>query len=229
MISIILPTYNEAENIGKVIKEIEKNLKKKKHEIIVVDDNSPDGTARIAVTLGKSFPVKVIERKGKRGLSSAVIAGFSITKGKIIGVMDCDLSHPAGIIPKMVEAIEKEGCDLAIGSRHVIGGEVKGWSPQRKIISKLATKLARPLTQVKDPMSGFFFLKNEVIKGAKLNPIGYKILLEIVVKGRYKKIKEIPYTFRDRKAGKSKIGAKVYLDYLKHLLRLYVFILKKRN
>ncbi|MBW2992576.1 polyprenol monophosphomannose synthase [Candidatus Woesearchaeota archaeon] len=219
MISVVIPTYNEAENIAKLVKGIKNSLKNRKYEIIIVDDNSPDNTAKIAISLKNKFPIKVIKRK-TRGLSSAVIAGFRFAKGDIIGVMDADLSHPQKKIPELIKALEKQNYDLAIGSRHIKGGGVEEWPFYRKTMSKFATLLARPLTNAKDPMSGFFFFKKKILKNVKLNPIGYKILLEILVKGKQKNIKEIPYIFRNRKIGKSKIGAKVYLDYLRHIFRL---------
>jgi dolichol-phosphate mannosyltransferase len=220
MISIILPTYNEAKNILKLMEDLRFNLKDRKYEIIVVDDNSQDNTAKVVLGMKKRFPVKVIMRGSKLGLSSAVIAGINSAKGDMICVMDADLSHPASLIPKLIRAVES-GSDLVIGSRLVKDGGVENWPFHRKLISWFATLLAMPLTRVKDPMSGFFLFKKEILVNAKLNPLSYKILLEILVKGKQKKVKEIPYMFRNREMGKSKIGFRVYFDYLRHIFRLY--------
>jgi len=229
MISIIIPTYNEAGSIRRLLEEIKKSLRKKSYEVIVVDDNSPDHTADIALSLKKTHHVKVIKRKSKLGLSSAVIDGLKIAKGNIIGVMDADFSHPPGLIQRLVQTIEKQDFDLVIGSRKIKGGSVEVWPFHRRLMSRFASALAIPLTKVKDPMSGFFFFKKEIIKDVKLKPLGYKILLEILVKGRQKKIKEIPYMFRNRTFGKSKIGSKVYLDYLRHIFRLYKYKITKKG
>lgn len=222
MISIIIPTYNEKENIKNLIVEISNIFKKNKikGEIIIVDDNSPDGTGKIAENMIKKYRVKVLRRKGKLGLSSAVVAGFKAAKGNILGVMDADFSHPPEIIPELIKPILNENIDFVIGSRHVKGGGIENWPLLRKIISKGATLLARIVTDVKDPMSGLFFLKKSVIKSIKFDSKGFKICLEILVKGNYKSIREVPYIFKDRRAGKSKLGAGEYLDYLSTLMKL---------
>lgn len=195
-------------------------------EVIVVDDNSPDGTGEIADQLKKQhnqYNLKVLHRKDKRGLSSAVLDGFEIADGDIIGVIDADFSHPPELIPKLVEPIKKGKADMAIGSRYTLGGGIINWTTKRKIISKGATLIARPLTKIKDPMSGFFFLKREVIEDINFSPKGYKICLEIIVKGNCKKVIEIPYTFRDREVGKSKLNLKEFLNYLSHARGLYSY------
>ena len=218
-ISIIIPTYNEKENIKKLIISINKILKKD-FEIIIVDDHSPDGTGKIVAELSKKYPVKCVHRKGKLGLSSAVIEGFKAAKGPVIGVMDADFSHDINIVPQLIKPIINNEAELTIGSRYIKGGEIENWPLKRKVISRGATLLSLPLTKIKDPMSGFFFLKKEVIEGIELNAKGYKILLEIIVKGSYDKVKEIPYTFVDRKSGKSKLNKSEYIDYLKNLFNL---------
>lgn len=229
LISIVIPTYNEAKNIAILVAKIAKVMAKQSYEIIVVDDNSPDGTYSIAKGLEAKYPLKAICRKNEKGLASAVLAGFGAAKGSILGVIDADLSHPPKLIPKLISAV-KDGADIAIGSRLIKCGKVEEWPPMRKFASKIARVLARPLTKVKDSMSGFFFLKKGIIKNVKLVPRGYKILLEILVRGnyKYKKVKEVPYTFLSRHVGKSKIGLKVYLDYVAQLLSLYFYKLMGR-
>ncbi|MDD5112007.1 MAG: polyprenol monophosphomannose synthase [Candidatus Altiarchaeota archaeon] len=220
-ISLIVPTYNEKENIAILVEKTFTAAKKAKLdlEIIIVDDNSPDGTAKRTEELAKKWPIRVICRKTERGLSSAVIKGFEQASGRILGVMDADLSHPPEKIPEMIQALNN--ADIAIGSRLIQGGGVEEWPLVRKLISQGATLLARPITNISDPMSGFFFLKQEVIEGVKLDPIGYKILLEILAKGRYKRVIETPYVFHNRRVGTSKLNTRIQLQYLKHLTRLY--------
>jgi dolichol-phosphate mannosyltransferase len=190
-------------------------------EIIIVDDNSPDGTGAYAEELGRSFNVKVIHRSGKLGLSSAVLEGFAKASGSILVVMDADLSHPPESIPRMVSKIEAGEADVVVGSRYVEGGGAENWPYRRKLISKGATILARPLTKIKDPMSGFFALKRSVIEGVALDPVGYKIGLEVIVKGHVSKVAEVPILFANRKAGKSKLGGFEMLRYIDHVTRLY--------
>ena len=187
---------------------------------MIVDDNSPDGTGEIAEKLKNDFRIKVIRRPGKMGHSTAVLDGIRSAEGEIIGVMDADMSHPPAIIPDVLRPLIADEADISVGSRYIRGGKISGWPARRKIISRGAGLLARPLTKVKDPMSGFFFFKKEAIEGRKLNPTGYKIGLEIFVKSDAK-VAEVPYTFVDRKHGKSKLGLAEEIRYLKHLFRLY--------
>jgi dolichol-phosphate mannosyltransferase len=225
MISVIVPTYNEKENIQKLIPAVHKALSKHEHEMIVVDDNSPDGTAKVAEELSKEYPVSVLKRKGKLGLASAIFHGFAHAKGDVLGVIDADLQHPPEYVEDFALTV-MNGHDIAVGSRYTRGGKIEGWSKYRTLVSKGAIVLSKPLTNVKDPMSGYFFLKRRVIEGVKFSPTGYKILLEILAKGSYKNVKEIPYTFKIRRLGKSKLGAGEYLNYLKLLYYLYGFKFK---
>jgi len=221
-LSIVVPTYNEKENIlillEKINLEFEKN--KIKGEIIVVDDNSPDGTGDLIETLKKKYKnLKIVHRKEKLGLSSAVLDGWKIAKGNVLGVMDADLSHPAEKIPEMFNLIKKGEADFVIGSRYVRGGKIEGWDFKRKLMSKTATLLARIYTKVKDPMTGFFMIQSKCIKTKNIDPRGFKILLELIIKADYKKIKEIPIKFVNRVQGKSKAGTKEIFYYLQNLIR----------
>lgn len=220
---MIIPTYNERDNLEELVRRTSAACSSTKmgHEIVIVDDNSPDGTGALAEELAKSFSIKVVHRAGKLGLSTAVLEGFKASWGSILVVMDADLSHPPEKIAEMAERISKGGADMVIGSRYVEGGHVENWPLHRRLISKGATLLARGLTKVKDPMSGFFAIKREVVEGVELNPVGYKIGLEILVKGKVSKVDEVPITFADRKAGKSKLGTSVTLKYIDHCIRLY--------
>jgi dolichol-phosphate mannosyltransferase len=224
-ISIVIPTYNERNNIEKLIKEISKlGLDA---EIIIVDDDSPDGTGEVAEGLKKIYPgTRVLHRK-ERGLASAVVRGFEVANGRIIGVMDADLSHPPEVIPKLLKPLNDEAAELAVGSRYTKRGKIVGWNILRKVTSRWAILLARPLTSIKDSVSGFFFFKREVLQGVTFNPKGYKIGLEIIVKGMYDRAVEVPYVFTNRKVGKSKLSLREYVDYLVHLLMLYSYRLRE--
>ncbi len=222
-VSIIIPTYNEADNIENLISRVENVLKKSdiRGEIIIVDDNSPDGTGKIVEKLRDKYRnLRVRIRYHERGLSSAIVEGFKIARGDIYCVMDADLSHPPESIPKLIEPIRSGQAELVIGSRYVKGGGVKNWPFKRKLISKGAVLLAKLITTVNDPMSGFFALKRSVIDNVELNAIGYKIGLEIIAKGNYSRIIEVPYIFQDRKYGKSKLTNKVMKEYVYHLFSL---------
>ncbi len=175
----------------------------------------------------KNNKIKVIHRRGKGGLSSAVMEGFKHAGGEIIGVMDADLSHPPEIIPRLVQPILDNESDFVIASRYLDNEKIERWPFSRKITSIGATILARPLTNVSDPMSGFFFFKKNIIDGIELSPIGYKIMLEIIVKGKYNTIKEVPFTFKDRYKGKSKLDWNEHFNYLQHLLKLYGYRIRK--
>ncbi len=230
LISIVIPTYNERQNIIKMLDSLDMyHLRGMEAEIIIIDDNSPDGTGRIVEEYArkskkeKAYSIQIIQRKNQRGLSSAVLAGIQSAKGEAVIVMDSDFSHPPETIPKMISELHDSGCDIVVASRYVKGGSVSGWPFKRKLISKGATKIAQHGLgiKIKDPMSGFFAFKRHIIKNIKFDALGYKILLEILVKARGAKVKEIPYDFIDRTLGPSKLDVSVSLDYLKSVWRLY--------
>jgi dolichol-phosphate mannosyltransferase len=229
-VSIIIPTYNESQNILKILKSIGDILPPKiLTEAIVVDDNSPDGTGKIVENYLKNFKkitgytIDVIHRTAKKGLSSAILNGIQQAKGDTIVVMDSDFSHPPQIIPRMVDALKKYRCDIVVASRYVKGGKISNWSLKRKFMSKIATSIAKKGlgVQAADPMSGFFAFKRPIIKGLKFDAIGFKMLLEILVKTRGANVREIPYTFTDRKLGSSKVSLSTAYDYAKSVWKLY--------
>ncbi|AJW69704.1 glycosyltransferase [Nitrosopumilus adriaticus] len=231
-ISIIIPTYNESQNILNILKSIGENIPKNiLTQAIVVDDNSPDGTGKLVDDYLKNvkkiagYTIDVIHRTTKNGLSSAILSGIQRASGDTIVVMDSDLSHPPQIIPKMIDALKQYQCDLVIASRYITGGKILGWNKKRQMISKTATIIAKKGlgVKIKDPMSGFFAFKKNIIAGLNFDAIGYKILLEILVKKRGIQIKEIPYTFEDRKFGSSKLGSGIIIDYIKSILKLYKY------
>lgn len=226
-LSIIVPAFQEAQNLPLLAAEIASALDS--HipgwELIVVDDNSQDGTVEACAQLGSNgIPIQLIVRTGARGLSSAVLEGFKHAQAPILVVMDADLSHPAAAIPAMYHAV-LAGEEFAIGSRYVPGGSTDGrWGLYRWLNSQVAAWLARPLVALSDPTAGFFALSRTLLERCdELNPIGYKIALEILVKSRATRIREIPIHFRDRQFGKSKLKLKQQLLYLQHLYRLYAF------
>ena len=225
MISIIIPTYNEAKNIADLVMRIKASLSEK-YELIIVDDGSPDGTGAIAEKLAQEFPIKVIHRAKKLGLASAVLEGFKVASGDLIGVMDSDLSHPPEIIPQLIKNMKEQGADIIVASRFAKGGGISNWPKIRLLSTNIAMLSVRLLTSVQDPMSGFFILKTDVIKDVNLIPRGFKILLEILVKGRYKKAIEFPFLFIDRVYGKSKLDTKTYMEFAAQLTDLYLYKLK---
>jgi dolichol-phosphate mannosyltransferase len=229
-VSIVIPTYNESENIRGILHLIKEHLPiNTTVEAIVVDDNSPDGTGKIAEDYFKSlkektrYTVNVINRKTKEGLSSAILNGIQQARGKIVIVMDSDFSHPPQLIPKLVDALKQSKTDIVVASRYLNGGSIYGWSLKRKIISKIATLIAKKGLGIKesDPMSGFFAFNKDIIKGISFDAIGYKLLLEMIVKIKGVSIKEIPYTFSDRQNGKSKLGTKTILEFIHAVWNLY--------
>lgn len=246
VVSIIIPTYNESRNIVRLIRSIRSSIDDHfSAEIIVVDDNSPDKTARIVEEYADSihqkknyrqqysssnldvqqiFSVRVICRESKEGLVSALLEGVKNSLGNYVLILDADFSHPPNVVVDMINELVNSHYDIVSASRYLEGGQIIGWPLRRRAISKSATLLARTilgLNQVTDPMSGFFAFKRDVITHITFNTSGYKLLLEILVKTENPKVKEISYTFTDRKVGSSKLDSKVILDFVKALLHLY--------
>ena len=222
---MVIPTYNEAAGIRKLIAALDATFRAHSldGEIIVVDDNSPDGTGAIVDELSASLPVRCLHRRGKLGLSSAVIEGWELARPESValGAMDADYSHDPTVFPRMVAALETGKYGLAVGSRYVPGGGIVNWPAHRVITSRVACWLARPLTPVKDVTSGYFLVRRDALAGVTLDPIGFKIGLEVIAKARYDQAIEIPYVFIDRVAGVSKLNQREVFNYLKQLARLY--------
>jgi len=222
MFSIILPTYNEKDSIKTTINNIKKAIKSSEnYEIIVVDDNSPDKTWKIVQNLSKKdSTIKYIRRMNKRGLSSAIIDGFLQAEGEYLFVTDADGQHDETKFDEMLSKLKQN--DLVIGTRYKKGGSVEGWSKYRIFVSRFAAMLSKPFlsNKITDPMSGFFGIKKTVFQkyASKLDGRGYKILLDILFQSNKFKIEEVPYHFKTRKAGQSKLSSKVIFDYLLMLL-----------
>jgi dolichol-phosphate mannosyltransferase len=229
MISVIIPTYNEAAAIEETLRRAAAALQGagEDFEFVVVDDASADGTAERVESLAGEIPVRVLRRPGRLGLATAVLDGWATARGDVWGVIDADLQHPPEALAALAQAIRQEGADLAIGSRYVLGGGTTDWTWLRRLISRTATHMAATVLPLKlaavgDPMSGLFMVRASALAGAHLNPLGYKILLEVIAKAHYKKPVEVPYIFQERERGASKLGARQYLEYLQHLMRLAV-------
>ena len=226
-LALVIPTLREADNIGGLLHHIRTVLDplKMAYEILVVDDDSRDGTEEIVSDISQKDPrVRLLIRKGERGLSGAVFYGWRHTDASILGVMDADLQHPPELLPKLIAAIFA-GNDMAICSRYTAGGQVGKWNPVRKWLSMAAIwatwPIQRPGIRAHDPMTGFFLVRRACIDGIAFQPAGFKLLLEILVRGRLRSVAEVPLSFGSRAQGASKANFKVGWDYAKLLARLY--------
>jgi dolichol-phosphate mannosyltransferase len=228
MISVIIPTYNEAVVIEETLRRAAAALRSasESFELVVVDDASADGTAERAESLANEIPVRVLRRPGRLGLATAVMDGWARAQGDVLGVMDADLQHPPETLIALAAAI-RQGADLAIGSRYVPGGGTFDWNLARRIVSRVAmhmaaTVLPLKIAAVRDAGSGLFMVRASGLRGADLNPLGYKVLLEVLAKTDQMRAVEVPYVFQKRERGASKLGLRQYLEYLLHLARLAV-------
>jgi dolichol-phosphate mannosyltransferase len=249
-LSVIIPTYNEYENILQLVEIIKDKLPDGLFtEIIIVDDNSPDGTGRLiasyienaltklcsgiqqthenssnlAINTRESI-VRLVRRENKSGLISAILQGIKSSNGKYILVMDADFSHPPETVPLLINELLRDPNSIVVASRYIRGGSIRGWPYKRLLLSRLAAKIAihgLKLCNVRDPISGFFAFPRHIIENIRFDTYGYKLLLEILVKAQGVRVKEIPYTFIDRKSGESKLDNRVMLDYVKAVWYLY--------
>ena len=236
-LALTIPTLREAANLPGLLRDVRAVLDPLEidYEILVVDDDSRDGTEAIVTAISGEDPrVRLLVRKGERGLSGAVLYGWRHTDAAILGVMDADLQHPPELLPALVAAI-LAGNDLAIGSRYIAGGHLGGWNPVRRWLSSVAVWATWPIQRAgiraHDPMTGFFMLRRECIEGIQFQPSGFKLLLEILVRGHIRSVMEIPLAFGRRAQGTSKANFKVGWDYAKLLARLYAerFGLRRRS
>jgi dolichol-phosphate mannosyltransferase len=227
-VSVVVPTYNERANIRPLAERVFAAVSPAHCEVLIVDDASPDGTAAecAAVAAETGWPLRCTVRQGERGLATAVVRGLREARGELIVSLDADLSHPPEAIPALLDALRDPRVNMAIGSRFVPGGRVDlHWPLHRRLNSLVARVLARPLTSVRDMMSGFFAVRRADLQLGGLNPIGYKIALELIVRDGWKNVVEVPITFADRTAGRTKLSVAEQLRYLRHLARLYRFAL----
>jgi dolichol-phosphate mannosyltransferase len=227
-LSVIVPTYREAKNIEELVRRLAQLLDPAlpgKYEIIVVDDDSPDGTWELAQKLTSDFPsLRVMRRETERGLATAVIRGWQAARGDILAVIDADLQHPPEVTLDLYQLMGR-GSDIAVATRYTEGGGVSDWNIFRRFISRGAQLIGLVILpgvvgRVSDPMSGYFMIRRSAIHSVDLSPLGYKILIEVLGRGRCTWIGEVPYVFRERDQGESKVTRKVYWDYLRHLWRL---------
>lgn len=225
-LGLVVPTLNEAGNIPVLLSRIHDTMSSTEvdYEIIVVDDDSHDGTADVVSEQAKKDSrVRLFVRKGARGLAGAVIYGWERSDADLLGVIDADLQHPPEVLPSLLAPVV-DGADVAIASRYTNGNGVGDWNKFRLFVSRAGTLATAPLQRkglrVRDPLSGFFVVRRECIDGLALQPEGFKILLEILVKGRIRKAVEVPFQFGSRHAGKSKADFKVALQYFTLLGKL---------
>jgi len=233
-LSLVLPTYNEFQNIAAVLEQLTAHLDSVtglSYEIIVVDDDSPDRTWEKALELSEKMEnVRVVRRQNERDLSTAVIRGWQAARGKVLGVMDADLQHPPEITVKLWNKMAR-GADMAIASRHIEGAGVSDWNISRRIVSRIAQIIGLVLlpevtARVSDPMSGYFMIDRSFVEGREMNPLGYKILIEVLGRCDVRWISEVPYVFRERVEGSSKVTGRIYFEYFRHLIRIRIHLLK---
>ncbi len=226
-LALVIPTLREVESLKILLQQVRAALKTAEipFEILVVDDDSQDGTEELVSALAAEDPcVRLLVRRGERGLSGAILHGWQHTDATILGVMDADLQHPPELLPRLVAAMQA-GHDVVIGSRYTRGGGLGQWNPFRKLVSALAVWVTWPIQRAslraKDPMSGFFLVRRRCVENMEFQPTGFKLLLEILVRGQIRSVHEIPFAFGRRCAGYSKASFKVAWDYLLLLLKLY--------
>lgn len=218
-LSIIVPTYNERENVSELVSKLEQCLSGYSWEVIFVDDDSPDRTADSVRTLGRGDSrIRCLQRIGRRGLSSACVEGMLASTAPYLAVMDADLQHDEKLLPRMLGLLREGETDIVVASRYVEGGGIGNWNRSRAAISRFATKLSRALVpeQLSDPMSGFFMLRREVLAESvrNLSAMGFKILIDLFASSPCPlRFKELPYQFRNRHAGESKLDAVAGWDY----------------
>ncbi len=226
--SLVVPTLNESQNLRDLIAQVKPAIESVvglSYEILVVDDDSADRTWEVAAAIAAVDPqVRAMRRVGERGLATAVVRGWQVSRGQWLGVIDADLQHPPETIARLLQAA-LEGADLAVASRDAEGGGTSDWPAIRGAISRSSRALGRmilphALARVSDPMTGFFVVRRAAVEGVRLNPCGYKILVELLVRARIQKITEVGYVFRSRQRGESKASLKIFIEYVQHLIRL---------
>jgi dolichol-phosphate mannosyltransferase len=226
--SLVVPTYNESKNLAKLVEILTQLLDDyfdHNYELIIVDDDSPDLTWQVGLDLMPNYPqLRVMRRQEEKGLSTAVIRGWQSSQGEVLGVIDGDLQHPPETLIKMLDAMAK-GADLVVASRHVEGGGVSDWGFMRRVLSRGAQMLGllilpNVIGRVSDPMSGYFMVRRSAIANCPMNPLGYKILIEVLGRGNIDSVAEVGYVFQERQEGESKVTWRQYVDYILHLLRL---------
>jgi dolichol-phosphate mannosyltransferase len=224
-LALVVPTYNERDRLPELVRAIFTAYQSAgiAGELVIVDDNSPDGTGAVADELARSLPIRVVHRAGKLGLGTAVVEGFAAAEAEVVGVIDADLSHPPDLVPWMFSVLQAEQADMVIGSRYIPGGGTSNWEMSRVLMSKFACLLARGLTPVRDPTSGFFLMHRDRARGVTISAGGFKICLELLIRSEPRLVVEVPYVFTGRTVGESKMNHKEATGYLKQLRDLHAF------
>ena len=224
-LSIVVPTYNERDRLPDLVASLFRAYAAEgmDAELVIVDDNSPDGTGALADELATRHRIKVIHRAGKLGLGTAVIEGFDAARGQIVGVIDADMSHPPHLLPRMFAIMRHTSADIVIGSRYIAGGGTHNWPLGRLVLSRAACLMARGLTPVRDATSGLFLIRRDIARGVRISAGGFKICLELLVRGRPASVVEVPYVFEGRTAGESKMNLREAVGYLEQLRDLHRF------
>lgn len=222
-LTLVVPTYNERDRLEELITALfaATDAHGVNLELVIVDDNSPDGTGRLADMLAQTFNMRVIHRAGKLGLGTAVVAGFAEAGAEVLGVMDADFSHPPALVPRMLATLKGMQADIVVASRYVPGGSTPNWPLRRRLLSRAACLLARPITPIRDAASGFFLIRREIAGRVTIKAGGFKICLELLVRGWPNRLVELPYQFDDRELGESKMSLKEAAGYLFQLRDLY--------
>jgi len=220
---MVVPTYNERDRLAELVTAV--FAAAAGHglalELVIVDDNSPDGTGQLADELAATYRMRVVHRSGKLGLGTAVVAGFEVATADVVGVMDADFSHPPSLVPSLYAAFRSTNADVVVASRYVPGGSTPDWPFKRRLLSRAACLLARGLSPIRDAASGFFVIKREVAQGTSIKAGGFKICLELIVRSGARRLVELPYRFDDRELGQSKMSLREAAGYLVQLRDLY--------
>ena len=222
-LTMVVPTYNERDRLEELVTTLFAvcGIARVALELVIVDDNSPDGTGALADSLSARHRLVVVHRAGKLGLGTAVVAGLAVASAEVVGVMDADFSHPPSLVPKMRAVFAATRADALVASRYVAGGSTPSWPFRRRFLSRTACALARPLSPIRDAASGFFLIRRDIARGVTIQAGGFKICLELIVRGRPARLVEIPYQFDDREAGESKMSLREAAGYLVQLRDLY--------
>jgi len=219
-ISVVVPTYNEKENISPLVERIHAALQDIPYEIVFVDDNSPDGTGQVIQRLATLYPIQYISREKKDGLATAVLQGFAAARGDYVGAINSDLQHPPEILKALMDRLQN-GADIVVASRYIPGGGIKDWGLRRRLVSRGSTLMARlllpKLRSIHDPLSGYYLMRREVLPSADHHVPGFKILLDVLMQERDHSVIEVPYTFVPRRHGKSKLGMRQSMEFLWHI------------